>query len=97
MLAEGLAVLRITAMDTGGCDSTRTLKLEGKLKGPWVDEVSRACEESRTPPDCLRLDLADVTFIDSAGLKLLDDLVRRGATIVGCTGFIADLLNARRC
>ena len=95
-MAEGSAVLRITGIELDGSDSIRTLKLEGKLKGPWVDELSRACEESRTPPSCLRLDLAHVTFIDPAGLKLLDDLVRQGATIVGCSDFISVLLNGGR-
>lgn len=86
-------MLRITGIDLDTSNSIRTLKLEGKLLGPWVDELSRACEEPRTPPNCLRLDLAAVTFIDSVGVKLLDDLIRRGATIVGCSGFIAELLS----
>ena len=90
-------MLRIARINLGGSDPIQTLKLEGKLLGPWVDELIRGCEELRTPPSCLRLDLAAVTFIDSVGIKLLDDLIRRGATIEGCSGFIADLLNVRRC
>ncbi len=90
-------MLRITWIDLDANASIRTLKLEGKLLGRWVDELIRGCEELRTPPSCLRLDLAAVTFIDSVGIKLLDDLIRRGATIEGCSGFIADLLNVRRC
>jgi hypothetical protein len=93
---EGPAVLRITWIDLEGSASNRTLKLEGKLLGPWVDELSRACEELSSPPHCLRLDLAAVTFVDPVGVKLLDDLVRQGATIESCSGFIADLLNGRR-
>ena len=89
-------MLRITWIDLDGSASNRTLKLEGKLLGPWVDELSRACEELRVPPYCLRLDLADVTFVDRIGVKLLDDLVRQGATIVGCSDFISDLLNGGR-
>jgi ABC-type transporter Mla MlaB component len=95
--AEGPAMLRITWIDIDSSDSIRTLKLEGKLSGPWVDELGRVCGEPRVPPSCLRLDLAAVTFIDSVGVKLLDDLIRRGATIVGCSGFIAELLSGRRC
>jgi len=89
-------VLRITWIDAEGSDSNRTLKLEGKILGPWVDELGRACEVSGLPQHCLRLDLAAVTFVDSIGLKLLDDLLRQGATIVGCSDFISDLLNGGR-
>ena len=89
-------MLRITWIDLEGSASNRTLKLEGKLLGPWVDELSRICDELSIPPCCLRLDLAAVTFVDSIGLKLLDDLVRQGATIVGCSDFISDLLNGGR-
>jgi hypothetical protein len=89
-------VLRITWIDPEGSASNRTLKLEGKLLGPWVDELSRACAELPIPPDCLRLDLAAVTFVDPIGVKLLDELVRQGVTIETCSGFIADLLNGRR-
>ena len=89
-------MLRITWIDLEGSASNRTLKLEGKLLGPWVDELSRACEELSIPPHCLRLDLAAVTFVDPIGVLLLDDLVRQGATIVGCSDFISDLLNGGR-
>ena len=89
-------MLRITWTDLEGRASNQTLQLEGKLLGPWVDELGRACEELRIPPHCLRLDLAGVTFVDPIGVKLLDELVRQGATIETCSGFIADLLNGRR-
>ena len=44
------AVLKITRVDDGASDSIPTLKLEGKLLGPWVDELRRVCEELHTPP-----------------------------------------------
>jgi hypothetical protein len=89
-------VLRITWIDLEANGSKPALKLEGKIVGPWVDELSRACDGPRIPACCLRLDLADVTFVDRVGVKLLDDLVGRGATIVGCSAFIADLLRGNR-
>ena len=89
-------MLRITWIDAEGSDLNRTLKVEGKILGPWVDELGHACEVSGMPQHCLRLDLAAVTFVDSIGLKLLDDLLRQGATIVGCSDFISDLLNGGR-
>jgi len=89
-------MLRIARIDVDDSDLIQTLKLEGKLLGPWVDELIRACEEPQTPPSCLRLDLSAVTFIDSAGAKLLDDLIRQGARVVGCSGFIAEMLNLNK-
>jgi ABC-type transporter Mla MlaB component len=88
-------VLNIARVDDGASDSIRTLKLDGKLLGPWVDELRRACQELQTPPSGLRLNLAGVTFIDPAGIALLGDLIRRGATLDACSGFIEDLLNQR--
>ena len=88
----GPAVLKITQVDDGASDSIPTLKLEGKLLGPWVDELRRVCEEQRTPPSGLRLNLAGVTFVDPAGIKLLGDLIRLGAAICECTGFVDELL-----
>ena len=87
-----LKIARIDG-DTSPSGLIPTLQLEGKLVGPWVVELSRACEELRTPPSSLRLNLSAVTFIDPAGIRLLSDLVRQGATITGCSGFIEELLS----
>ena len=57
---------------------------------------SRAASRLRgaaTPPSGLRLNLAGVTFIDPAGIKLLGDLIRLGAAISECTGFVDELLS----
>jgi hypothetical protein len=88
-------MLKIERVDggTSSSHSIPTLKLEGKLVGPWVDELSRACEGLQTLPSGLCLNLAAVTFIDLAGLNLLGDLIRRGATISECTGFVDELLS----
>jgi ABC-type transporter Mla MlaB component len=91
-VAEVSDMLMIARVDDRDGDSIPTLKLDGKLLGPWVRELSLACEALEAPPGRLRLDLAAVTFIDPAGLALLGDLVRRGTTISGCTGFVEDLL-----
>jgi len=88
-------MLRITWIEVVSSDSIRTLKLEGKLLGPWVDELSRVCGEPPVSPSSLRVDLAAVTFIDSSGVKLVNDLIQRGATIVGSSAFIAELLSGR--
>ncbi len=89
-------MLRITRIDVHTGEPGWTLKLEGKLVGPWVDELSRTFEAF--PPTAsgrLGLDLSDVTFIDSAGAKLLKLLIQEGVTIVACSGFVALLLDGK--
>ena len=81
---------------TESSESGRSYRLEGKLVGPWVDELSRACEQPETLPGGLRLDLSATTFIDSAGVELLDDLIQRGAIVVGCSGFISEMLKLNK-
>jgi len=84
-------MLRIT--HTQGHDTISTLRLEGKLVGPWVMELARSCNELACSPDCLRLDLSAVTFVDGPGLALLRDLLGRGVTLAGCSGLVAELLH----
>jgi hypothetical protein len=71
-----------------------TFRLEGKLREPWVAEFTKLLS---APPDDtrkLRLDLAGVSFADMAGTELLRVLLGRGAAIVACSQFVAELLNA---
>jgi ABC-type transporter Mla MlaB component len=84
-------MLRIT--HTNGHDLVSTLRLEGKLLGPWVTELARLRDELPCSPDRLRLDLSAVTFVDGPGVALLRDLLGRGATLVACSGLVAELLH----
>jgi ABC-type transporter Mla MlaB component len=87
-------MLMITRIEES--DSTRTLKLEGKLKGPWVKELQTAYAKAQSPPTRVRLDLAAVSFVDTAGIDCLQKLIREGVSIVACTGFVASLLGVER-
>jgi ABC-type transporter Mla MlaB component len=84
-------MLRIT--HTNGQDSNLTLRLEGKLLGPWVTELARSCDDLSCSPERLRLDLSAVTFVDGPGVALLRDLLGRGAALVACSGLVAELLH----
>ena len=87
-------MLRITY--TRGRESICNLRLEGKLLGPWVTELAQSCNELPCSPDCLRLDLSAVTFVDGPGVALLRDLIGRGATLAACSGLVAELLHEER-
>ncbi len=83
-------MLRITRMV--GKDSGEVLKLEGKLQGPWVDEAHDAYALSAAGGSRTCLDLFGLTFADAEGAALLRELIRNGALVVGCSSYIAELL-----
>jgi ABC-type transporter Mla MlaB component len=80
-------MLRITKQPID--ESTVLLKLEGKLLAPWIEEMQRSLNESAT---CINLDLSALTFADSAGIQVLSDLIRQGAKVAACSGYVAALL-----
>ena len=83
-------MLRITRMV--GNNSGETLKLEGKLEGPWVLEAHNAYVLSGATESRTCLDLSGLTFADGEGAALLRELIRSGALVEGCSSYIAELL-----
>jgi len=65
------------------------LELEGRVIGPWVDELRRVCERTFDVGAGLTLDVARVQFVDRDGLALLRSLRLRDVTLVHCSGFVA--------
>jgi ABC-type transporter Mla MlaB component len=84
-------MLRITHLNDH--DTVSTLKLEGKLLGPWIAELARSIDDLPGPANLLRLDLSAVTFVDGPGVALLRDLLGQGATLAACSGLVAQLLH----
>lgn len=74
-------MLRITVHDN---PQACTLELEGRLAGPWLRELEK-CWKSTLDQQritTLRVDLAEVTFIDDAGKACLAAMHRQGAELV---------------
>jgi len=66
-------MLRITIVESSR-EAVR-LRVEGRVTGGWVEELRRACELHALCDEVrLTLDLADVSFVDSAGVELLKEL-----------------------
>jgi hypothetical protein len=80
-------VLRITPTREG---SITTLRLEGKLVGPWVDELRRAVEVASG--ENLHLDAGAVSYADPDGIDLLRKISAAGAIFSASSGFVAELL-----
>jgi outer membrane protein TolC len=60
-----------------------TLKLEGKLAGPWVDEFERCWCLTVEKWKNIMVELTGVTFIDSRGKCLLAKIHGQGAKLIG--------------
>src|SRR5262245_42471310 len=65
-----------------------TFRLEGKLAGSWVQELQNCWQRTLTadPKPTVRIDLAEVTFIDAAGKEYLAEQYAKGAELIatGC-------------
>jgi ABC-type transporter Mla MlaB component len=73
-----------------------TLKLEGRIAGPWVAEVRKACEAFLSEGRPLCLDLADVSFVDAAGTAAIASLTTRGVSLENCSPFVAEQLKGQQ-
>src|SRR5207237_6149895 len=75
------------------------MRLEGKLVGPWVNELRRCweCVLTRSSDSALTVELDDVTFIDSEGQLLLAAMHQAGARLRArgaLSGFIVERIQA---
>src|ERR1700751_1614922 len=85
VVAKVNAVLRISIQDDA---HEATLKLEGKVVGPWARELNRVWSDFKPSLGMkkLCLDLCGVTFVDKSGTRTLQKIFRRtGAELLGNT------------
>jgi hypothetical protein len=85
------AMLRITTVESSKI--AVTLRVEGRITGPWVEELRTACNVHTFPDEVqLFLELADISFADAAGVALLRELRNRGVGFIGTTPFLTEQL-----
>lgn len=81
-------MLRISIVDS--TDSAVCLHVEGQLTGRGVEELRQACELHTAATGArLTLDLAEVSFADAEGIKLLKELKVRDVAIVNLVPYLA--------
>ncbi|HXZ28945.1 MAG TPA: STAS domain-containing protein [Terriglobales bacterium] len=75
-------MLRITVQTEG---NKTVLKLDGKITGPWVQELEGCWETLRRVQAGKKMvvDLADVSFVNGAGSQLLEHMHGEGAELLG--------------
>jgi hypothetical protein len=84
-------MLRITVVESS--EIAVTLRAEGQITGPWVEELRTACNVHTSPHEVqLSLELADISFADIAGIALLRELRNRGIALIHITPFLAEQL-----
>lgn len=83
-------MLRIS--EIGDSNGHVLLKLEGRIVGPWVGELAGAAGRTLDTARTLKLDLADVSYVDREGVKLLLTLESRNAILEGATPFVLEEL-----
>ena len=83
-------MLRISRVEA--TDEAVTLRLEGRVSGPWVEELRHWCEQVLASGSGLRLDLTDVSFIGLAGVALCRSLRDRQVALLHCSPFVAEQL-----
>jgi anti-anti-sigma regulatory factor len=78
-------MLKITVHNS---TNAATLNVEGRLAGPWVEELERSWQAVKddSPAKPVIVDLCEVTFVDAEGRKLLSSMYSQGARLrtFGC-------------
>lgn len=69
-----------------------TVRFEGKLLGPWVDEARQSVRSIMDQDGVLELDLSLVSFADQAGEAFLREVAAQGVALRNCSGFLSRLL-----
>jgi ABC-type transporter Mla MlaB component len=87
---ENSQMMRISVVQSSS--QAVTLRVEGEVKGRWVAELDRACEEALSRDMRLNLDLAGVSFIDIDGINLFRVLMDRQVVFANPCPFVAEQL-----
>ena len=73
-------------------DEAVSLRLEGQVRGPWVEELRRSCAQVLAMGRGLILDMTDVSFMDLDGVALFRNLSDHNVTLLHCSLFVGEQL-----
>jgi len=79
----------------GRAQHSVTLRLEGRIVGPWVVELRRLCEAALAEGHALQLHLAEVEYMDRDGIALLSGLRTQGVSLTEAPPFVSAQLKIR--
>lgn len=84
-------MIKITRL-SGEHDDVTRLRVEGRILHQATGELERVCRAALTGRWPLLLDLSGVSFVDADGAQVVARLVERGATVVGCSPLVSEIL-----
>ena len=88
-----VGMLRITVVESSR--KAVRLRVEGRVTDRWVEELRRTCDLHALGDGIrLTLDLADVSFVDAAGIELLKELRNRLVILLRPSSLVAEQLKA---
>ena len=83
-------MLRISTISDS--ENHTRLRVEGRLMGPWVEELRQQCQQALCEGKTVILDLGKLLFVDSTGAALLRELAERQVVHENGSMFIRYLL-----
>jgi len=88
-------MVRITSDEHDDCILVR---VEGSLRGPWVDELERLWGRTRQRGRRVRVSLAEVLYVDDAGKALLARMFQNGTELMASgpymTAIVQEIMNS---
>ena len=81
---------------TSNSDQAIEFALEGKLVGPWVDELRRLSHEALSQNKSVSLNLEKVWFVDASGAALLRDLAGKQVSQYNSSQFVSQQVKETR-
>jgi RNA polymerase sigma-70 factor (ECF subfamily) len=85
-------MIKITRI--AGAGDVTQLRVDGRILSKTTEPLERACRAALAARAPFVLDLSGVSFVDGDGAALLATLVDDGATVVGASPFVSELLRA---
>ena len=68
------------------------LRVAGQLVGSWVGVLERECVAALAEGGRPQLELSELTYVSSAGLRLLAEMRDRGLCMLGLTPLLSDMI-----
>lgn len=79
-------MLRISKLNA--VTEATTLRLDGSLSGVWVEELRRLCETTLADGKAITIDCGGISFSDSDGVALMQELRGRQVSLTNCSPFL---------